>query len=302
MRRLHSIDELETFVVIADTGSLSGAARRLGVTPNAVSRRLQELEASAEAQLIQRTTRRMSLTSDGLDLLGRARRVLEELGKAEEALARRQGVIEGEVRFGLHPEMSYLGWYERLSALMHRHPGLQCAIHVCRTGDDPILPELDFLLGSTTEVQGEVRRRLGWVRLGLCAAPSYAARRGLPGSLEELAEHECLLSLREGQERRWPLVDEAGQLRLVPVRGRLASDDAQVLRASLYAGLGIGARPLSELRPAALEGRLIHLFPAVTFGPVEVVVVGARKRLRLRRVRAVLGLLEEELRGSGWLS
>src|SRR3954462_4743706 len=135
---LESVSELRTFVRIVDEGSLSAAARSLGLSVNAVSRRLALLEERAGVRLANRTTRRLALTDDGRRFAERCRRILTDVDEAEADLQPTPGKLRGLVRVGLHPQLVEMGALQRFGALLLEHDGLSLHIVARNSPVDPI--------------------------------------------------------------------------------------------------------------------------------------------------------------------
>jgi DNA-binding transcriptional LysR family regulator len=290
---IEAVEELRTVMRIAELGSLSAAATARGESTNAVSRRLRTLEERLGVPLFHRTTRRVALTDEGHALCAGAPRVLAELEALEAAVASRPARLRGLVRVGLRPELVDGRWFDGLRSLLAAHPDLEVQLLVAGAST-PHHAGLDlwFHFGRP-RASALVARRLGAAAWGLAAAPSYAARRGLPRAVDELADHHCLRALREGREHRWTLVDSRGKEHHVAVGGQLESDDPHVLAAALYGGLGIGLRPAPEIAREERAGRLVPVLPGFRSWSVAIYLLSPRARARLPRVRLVAALMAE---------
>lgn len=297
---LESLAELKTFLRIVDEGSLSAAARSLGLSLNAVSRRLALLEQRAGARLAHRTTRRLTVTDEGRRLAERCRRILGEVEAAEEDLLPASGAMRGLVRVGLHPELVGEGLLIRLEELLRAHPGVSLHLLARNSPVDPVADGLDLLIwGGEVSLQSVVSRLIAESDWVLAAAVAYAKRAGLPRRPEELAEHDCLRALRARSETTWVLRDGHGKMVTVRVGGRFESDDTALLKAALYAGLGIGLRPRGEVARESAAGRLVPVLPRWRFGSSRIHLVSPPGRMRLPRVRAVAAILEQAARQIG---
>lgn len=288
-----SLSELKTFLLIADEGSLSAAARSLSLSVNAVSRRLAQLEERIGVRLANRTTRRFSLTDDGRRLAERCRRILAELRDAEEDLQPAPGRLRGLVRVALHPQLIEDSALERFGALLLEHEDLSLQVLARNVAIDPVKEGLDLVVwpGEVT-LQTVVSRPLAIVDWVLAAAPAYIRRRGIPSRPDDLSNHDCLRAWRGRPEGHWVLSDARGRQVSVAVQGRFESDDTATLAAAIYAGLGIGLRPRAEVLRATAEGRLVHVLPKWHFMSYRVHLVSPPGRLRVPRVRAVATVIE----------
>jgi len=290
---LESVSELRTFLRIVDEGSLSAAARSLGLSVNAVSRRLAILEGRVGVRLATRTTRRLALTDDGRRFAERCRRIVSDVDEAEVELHPVPGKLRGLVRVGIHPELVDVGALRQFGALLLEHEALSLHLLAHNAPIDPIKEGLDLVVwGGEVTLQSVVSKPIAVLEWVLAASPAYVKRAGLPQRPEDLAEHECLRALGTRSETTWLLRDARGRQLSVAVRGRFESDDTATLEAALYAGLGIGIRPRSEVMRESAAGRLIHLLPRWYFLSDRVYLVSPPGRLRLPRVRAVAAIIE----------
>ncbi|MCA9621372.1 MAG: LysR family transcriptional regulator [Myxococcales bacterium] len=293
---LESIDELRTFQRVAEEGSLSGAARSLGVSVNAISRRLIQLEERLGVRLAERTTRSLRLTDEGHRFLTRCRRILAEVEDAEDELAPPTVGLRGLVRVAVHPTTVQPGLIEELRAWLGANPGVRLHIFARNAPVDPVRDAIDIVIwpGQVT-LQSVVARRVVEAAWVLACAPSYAEAHGLPEAPADLEDHLCLRAWRDGPERVWVLRDGSGEDVEVTPGGPLDCDDTETLKRLLYGGIGIGVRPRGEVTRAVEEGSLVRVLPGYAFRPLPVHLVTAPGRLRLRRVREMALILERAI-------
>jgi|JI6StandDraft_1071083.scaffolds.fasta_scaffold07554_2 DNA-binding transcriptional LysR family regulator len=295
-----NLDEIYTFVRVVDAKSLSAAARSLHVSVNAVWSRLERIERRAGARLIERTTRSLRVTEAGERVARRARRILEELQAAERDIATGPGLVRGTVRVAVSPDVADGTFLADLRQLLQDNPELRVELIGRSRLVEPVAGGVDIIVwAGPVPTQTSTVRKLGRLEWVLGAAPSYVALHGAPVVPEDLACHDCLLAIRGVKESSWTLLDGADAERKVPVRSRFESDASEILSAALYAGLGIGIRPLREVRASVATGRLVHVLPAFRFPPLEVSLVAPTGRLRSPHVRVVADLLTRRLR---WLA
>lgn len=294
-----ALDDLRMIVAVAEGGSLTEAASRLGVSLNAVSRRLMKLEEVVGLRLVERTTRSLALTDAGERLWRRAAAVVGELDEIESDLADRRGEPVGTVRVVLPSSLVTGELLRRTHELLAAHPRL--AVQLLVTSRDlPLGTEVDLALvvGPPPDRAGMTARRIADVQWALCAAPSYAAAHGVPAGPASLIEHECLRFRGSEPQETWTLTSPDGELRVVPVRGKFEADDSRVLGDAAYAGLGIGIRPQRELAEAIAAGRLVEVLPGWRFGAIPLFLVRPRGRRTgpgARIVSEVLAAAAQEL-------
>jgi len=295
---LESLAELKTFLRIVDEGSLSSAARSLGLSVNAVSRRLALLEERVGVRLVNRTTRRLAVTDDGRRFSERCRRILSEVEETEEALQPSPDKLSGLVRVGLHPLFVDHGALLRFGALLREHANLALHVVVFNAPVDPLKEGLDLVVwGGDVPLQGVASKFLAVMQWVVAASPDYVARCGAPARPEDLEKHELLRALRTHPERAWILSDAQGRRKTVRVTGRFESDDTATLAAALYAGLGIGLLTRGEVRRQTAAGRVIHLLPRWHFLDDRIHLVFPPGRLRVPRVRAVAAIIQSIAEG-----
>ncbi|ANN72194.1 LysR family transcriptional regulator [Bordetella bronchialis] len=256
------LSDLEFFSVLAKHGSLREAARQLGITPPAVSKRLSAIERRLGVRLLHRTTRRASLTPEGETYLLDGARVLEELEALERKVAGSHAAPRGLLRI-----VSTLGFGRRhispaLSAFALRYPEVEARltltdrpVNVIEQGYD-----LQIRLGELPD-STLTARLLAHNRRVLAASRTYLSKRGHPATPRELAQHACLF-IQESDETfgTWHLQSGA-HAETVKVRGPLASNDGECVVNWAVAGHGILMRSLWEIAPLLRSGRLLPVLP-----------------------------------------
>ena len=287
-----TLDELRAFVAVTEAEGFTAAAKRLGLTTNAVSLRIQKLEVSLGVRLFVRTTRSVTPTYEGRDFHRRVSTVLEELYAAQEDLHTSARGLHGTVRIALPGAVATDLFLGRLRTLLEAHPGLAVQTRVTAAPVNLAAEGLDIaiVVGQLPQSMfvGRLLGRVAWV---MAAAPSYLAAHGRPATPVDLRSHRCLLFLLSPPQREWTLVDRRGREISVPVTGGYEADDSRTLGDATYAGLGIGIRPAGECARAEKEGRLERVLPGYRFQPLDVYAVLPKGRARVPRVLACLEAL-----------
>lgn len=289
-----SLDEIRAFVAVAEAGGFTAAARRMQLTTNAVSLRVQRLEATLGARLLVRTTRSVALTDEGRSYLAQVTVILADLEAAEASVRPSSAGLRGTVRVALPPTVATGPFLARLVALLDAHPELAVQTRVTSEPARVVAEGFDIavVVGQVPE-STFVGRRLGRAHWVLAASPVYLAQHGRPSAPRELAEHRCLRLLTNPPQDEWTLVDRRGREVTVPVRGAYEADDSRTLGDATYAGLGIGIRPAGECARAEREGRLERVLPHHHFQPLDVFALLPKGRARLPRVAACLEVLRD---------
>lgn len=290
------IEDLRTFAFVIDAGSLSGAARTLQLSTNAVSRRLQRLEAQAGSRLLNRTTRRISLTDEGRLLYERCARIVAELDAVENELHPTGDPLQGVVRLALPSSAATRGLLESISSVLSAHPKLTVQLRIASTVIDPIAGGVDISLhvGPIPE-SSLVARRLATRSWVLAASPAYVARNGAPRKPADLVNHQCLRLLADRPQRSWNLISRNGRQVTASVGGSFECNDSRVLGDAIYAGLGIGVRSDEELARGLEQEILAHVLPGYRFGAFELSALVPPGRLRVPRVAVFVELLREAM-------
>lgn len=292
-----SLAAIQLFAATVEAGSFAGAARRLHVTPSAVSRRVAQLERALGAPLLARTTRALSLTDDGRAFHDRCLRILEELREAQDAIARSAGRPSGLLRVDAPVGLGRTLLAPTLPRLLERHPDLRIALTLRNAFIDPVAEGIDVTvrMGRLSD-STLIARRLGERRILVCAAPAYLRRHGAPRTPRELARHACLGYLRHGRPDPYRFVAGEGTYD-VEVDGPFHSDDAEALRDAAVAGRGIVALFDFVVADALASGELVQVLEAHPVEPFPVHALYAPNRHLLPKVRVFLDHLSEVLEG-----
>lgn len=250
------LDGIATFVQVAEAGSISEAARRLRLSKSVVSERLGELERSLGTVLLHRTTRRLSLTEDGIAFLERAARIAREVEDAAAEIAERRGSLAGPLRLSAPVTFGRMHLGPALYPFLAAHPGITLALDLDDRRVDVAAEGYDAVIRhGPVEDSRLVALRLASSRRSLVASPGYLARRGRPGSLAELEAHDGIFYSNRGVAD-WRLAGAAGAV-LVRARAALRVNNGDVMRDAAIAGLGIALLP-SFIAGDALRAGVLH--------------------------------------------
>ena len=290
--KIENIADLQVLVQTARGGTLTAAARTLGITPAAASATLKRLEAQLGARLFERSTRAMRLTPQGQTLLDYATRAFELLAEGESLVAADRGALVGTVRVAAPSDLTrstLLPWFDEF---LDSHPALQLALSV---GDRPLdvtRDEVDVALRYGALADSRlVARRLADSRPVLCASPLYLRRHPAPQTPQDLLQHNCLTFHRGGRRQRlWRFVRD-GQWTEVRVDGDRVADDAALAREWAVAGRGITLKSALDVRQDEASGALVRLLPEWDTEPYPLHALLPSGRFVPARVRALVDFL-----------
>ncbi|MCS0628180.1 LysR family transcriptional regulator [Telluria mixta] len=289
--------ELGFFVALATNGSLSGAARELGITPAAVSKRLSQMEARLGVPLVNRTTRRMSLTPDGDLLLEHGRRILGEIADLDQMLSASKGQPKGQLRVNATLGFGRLHIAPAISQYVLRYPEVDVQLQL--SVKPPPLTEDQFDVCIRFGEPGDTRviaKKLANNRRLLCASPKYIATHGEPSTPAELVRHNCIC-IRQGDEAygTWRLykdrVDDAGEL--VKVRGNLTTNDGEIAVNWALDGHGILMRAEWDVERYLDSGRLVQILPQYRTPDADIYAVYPQHQHQSSRVRTLIAFLTQ---------
>ncbi|GLK50075.1 LysR family transcriptional regulator [Brevundimonas intermedia] len=288
--------EMEVFAAVAQSGSFSAAGRTLDLTPSAVSRTIDRIEARLGVRLMLRTTRVLTLTAEGQTYLAAARRILADLDDAERVIAD-QGAPRGRVRVsaslahGRQRVVPLLGEFARL------YPHILIDFNLTDVVVDVAAGQADVAIRFGPLADSPLTaRRLGETGRTIVASPEYLARRGAPQVPEDLHAHDCLNFNFRRAEPVWPFRRDGRDYALT-VKGPIEANNGETLTQLALAGVGVTRVGNFSVADAIEMGRLVPLLEAFNPGdrePIHAVFVGGANMPA--RVRVFVDFLVERLR------
>lgn len=285
-----------TYVRVAEAGSFSAVARETGATQPAISRQVAALEEHLGARLIQRTTRRLTLTEDGRDLLGHARRVLDCVEEAEAAVGRRHAAPGGLVRLAAPASFGRIHVAPRIPRLLDRYPELLVELHLSDTVTDLVADGIDLAIRGGTVTEGSlVARRIGSSPRHVFASAGYLRGRGEPAHPSDLSGHSCIVFLNNAHPHEWSFEGPDGTI-TVPVTGRFRTDSSEAMREAVVGGIGIALSPAWMFADDLAAGRVRIVLRDFPTQPVTIHAVYPSRRNLAPRTRAVIDFLADEFR------
>lgn len=288
------LNGMRVFAQVVEAKSFSAAAEKLGMSKSLTSRHVSALERSLAVKLLNRSTRKLSLTDAGAVFYEHCARMVEEAELAAERLSRTQSEPAGLVRVTAAQAFAVRHVLPALAEFYRKYPKIQvrlsCGNRALDLGDE------GFDLGirvSFDPAPDLVARKLAANRSVVCASPDYLKRSGTPRRVEDLASHDCVLFPPLAPNGRWTLRRD-GRKYVVQVAGVLETDEMEAVRAAVSAGLGIGILPLYMVGDALREGRLVPLLRQYRVVPESGIYLVYLPNTTLpSRVRALIDFLVE---------
>jgi DNA-binding transcriptional LysR family regulator len=289
---------LATFVRISETGSFSAVARESNSTPSAVTRLVGQLEEHFRVRLFHRTTRHLSLTEDGQDLLAHARNIIEATTDLEDTIGHQRTAPTGRVRVGLTNGAARL-LTPALMDLLTRYPGLSVDFVVREQFGDLIEDRLDLAmrLGQPTDAS-LVARSIGEFGRALVASPSYLERHGAPSDPAALTTHRCIVQDVDPVSTTWLFNGPDGP-HSIEVTSAFSANNAEVVRQAALAGHGIALLPEPQVLDDILGARLYRLLPDYPTDRTKAFLVYPSRRHLPPRTRVVIDFLVERFAAVG---
>jgi DNA-binding transcriptional LysR family regulator len=286
---------LDTFNRITETGSFSAVARETHSSHSAVTRLIGQLEAHFGVRLFHRTTRNLSLTEDGQELLGHALRVLEVTTDMEGALGNHRDTAAGLVRLGL-PATTAIVLVPLLGALFERYPGLSIELVVRDHFGDLVEERLDVVLqtGPPSDTSS-VTRVVGTAEWGLVAAPTYLEQCGKPAHPAHLVDHSCIVYEAGPDSAVWQFGGPEGPIE-VAISGPFRANNRIVVHHAALAGRGIALLPLLSLTDDIRAGRLSRVLTEFPSQHSQTYLIYPSRRHLAPRTRVVIDFLVKQLR------
>ncbi|MBV0881954.1 LysR family transcriptional regulator [Noviherbaspirillum sp. L7-7A] len=291
---MDKLKQIETFIEVAEKGSLARAGLAQKISPAMLGRRIDALEKRLGVKLMHRTTRHLTLTEEGNAYLEQCTRLLADLDKAEQMIAEGRHkatghlVVSAPAAFGRKHVASHAPEFVRTNPEVRLSFNLtDQVVDLVREGYD-----LGIRIGGTID-PSFVAIKLASNRRVVCGTPDYFARHGTPTTLEDLAKHNCLaFNLQGGQNRGW-YFQKGGKPVTVKVDGNLDCNDGELLHSWASEGLGVGWRSTWEIQSQLASGQLITVLDEFALPDYDIMAVYPQQRHLPIRVRLFINMLKE---------
>jgi DNA-binding transcriptional LysR family regulator len=288
-----SLAEMAVFSRVVAAGSLSAAARELGLSPAVISRRLAALESRLGVRLINRTTRSLHLTDEGANYYDTCARLLSEIEEADAAVSAGRVEPQGPLKVALPASFGHRHIAPLIPYFASRYPKVQLALSLSDRNVNLVDEGFDLAVRIADLADSSLAaRKLAPNRRVVCATPEYLRRHGVPRTPQDLVAHNCLTT--NDFAMNWEYKGPGGEPGIVRVSGRYACDNWEVLREWALAGLGVALKSTWDVRLQLEDGSLVSLCPGYTFDTdVAIYAVYPHRRFLPAKTRAFIEFLAD---------
>jgi LysR family transcriptional activator of dmlA len=290
--------DLTFFVLLAKLGNMAATARELGVTPPAVTRRLTLMEQRLGVQLVNRTTRRLSLTSEGESYLAQAAHILDSIRDMEESVSSGRAAPKGLLRVNATPGFGRTRIAPLISRFAHAHPDVEVELQLTDRSIGLVEEAYDLAIrfGELPDSRLSARKLMANRRF-LCASPAYLKEAGEPTTPQELHRHRCILHRQNDDVYGTWRLQKGKKIALVKVRGAVSSNDGDVVMNWALEGHGIVQRSEWDAAKYLASGRLKEVMPAYSLPDADLYVYYLSRRNLPAKIRAFVDFLAAEFAG-----
>jgi DNA-binding transcriptional LysR family regulator len=284
---------MRVFAAVVDAGSFAGAAEKLQLSRGMATRYVAQLEAHLGLRLLNRTTRKLSLTEAGADYQQRALQILALIEESESSAAQRTSAPQGTLRIATSVAFGVLQMGQTVTEFLQKYPELQVDLVLNDRVVDLVEEGFDVAIRIGPRIDpGLIARRIAGARVVVCASRSYLKQHGVPKLPRDLASHNCLSYAYSSQETEWPFLRD-GVEQKVRVSGGFRANNGNVLANAAIAGLGVIRQPEFLLSEALDHKLLLPVLPAWNAGEHAVYAVYASRRFLPLKVRAFIDFMVE---------
>ncbi len=289
-------NEMAVFVKVVETSSFTAAGRALQLTPSAVGKLVSRIEERLGVLLLQRSTRHMALTPEGMRFYESCLRILDEIEEAENEITQKRVAPHGRLRinvtlpFGTHQILPLIPEFQE------RYPDITLDISLNDTLSDLQKEQIDVAIrmGTLTDASFHARK-LGESRRAIVASPAYLEKYGVPQTPDQLARHKCFNFNFKRSMDEWPFKVKRKIIRL-PVSGGMLTNNGETMRDLTLAGMGISRMAMFHVGQDIQSGKLIELLKNYNPGDVEEIhAIYSSHRYMPTRVRVFIDFLVEKV-------
>jgi DNA-binding transcriptional LysR family regulator len=290
---------MRVFAQVVESASFARAAERLDLSTSAVSRHVGDLEAHLQTRLLNRTTRRLSLTETGRAFYSRCVQLLADLDEAEQEASKAAVEPRGTIRVTSSITFGIRHLAPEIARFLAAHPGVKFDVELSDRIVDLVAEGFDLAIrAGPPGGENLVARRLCETRIVPCASPAYLKTHGAPKTPEDLAAHNCFTYEYASPQGQWRFLDRDGAERVVQVRGTLHSNNGDLSVEAAALGVGIALEPDFIAGPDIRAGRLVPLLQDFSMPPLPIYAVYPTRRHLSAKVRVFVDFLVAQFAAS----
>ncbi|MBD8161757.1 LysR substrate-binding domain-containing protein [Erwinia persicina] len=288
---MDKLNRMAVFATVVSEGSMAAAARRLGMSPSAVSQHLRALEQAVGVPLLHRSTRKLTLSEAGAAFYPGCEAMLSHALEAERRLAEMRDTLSGELRISATVGIGGQPLCSALSPLLQQNPGLKLRIIATDNVLNMIEHRIDIALRFSRQLSDTamIAHPLAEWPMVICAAPAYLSRYGVPETPQALSAHRWIHGHSTHRHIDFHHPRE-GDLTLRLAEGQVVSDSMNVMRAFTVAGMGLSLQPLQEIGEELRSGQLMVLLPEWRASPLKLTALTLERVLPEKSQQALRAL------------
>ena len=293
---MENLSDIAVFVQVVDSGSFTAAADRLAMSKSVISKYVSRLEDQLGARLLNRTTRRLSLTEAGRILYDRSQRGLEEIEAAEMEVSQLQQTPRGRLRFNTPMSFGILHIAPALTEFQRQYPQVSIDMNLEDRQIDLVEEGYDLAIRIADLPDSSlVARRLGPCKHALCASPGYLEKHGIPRTPEELQQHHTLTFGYHDTPREWRLLTPDGRYQSVPMNSTMHMNNSLALREAVLNDAGIVLIPTFIVGADIQAGRLQNVLPSYRLLEPSIYAVYPQRKYLSPKVRAFIEFIAQKI-------
>lgn len=289
---MDTLEGMRTFSAVVTEGSFSRAAQRLDRSPQLVSKYVAQLEARLGVRLLNRSTRKLSVTEAGQAYFDRCQGIVAEVDDLEDAVGNMAAAVRGLLKISAPMTFGMHHLTPAIAEFQSTHPELRIDLALDDRVVDIVSEGFDLAIRiANLEASSLVARRLAPVNLVVCGSSAYFDKRGRPQTPKDLVDHECLGYTYSSNRDRWRFASDAGEVEDIQVSGRFCANNGDALRTAAIAGHGLVLQPTFIVGDDLRAGRLVRVMTDYTVTPLSVYAVYAHRQFLSNKVRAFVEFL-----------
>ncbi len=287
------LNDILLFMAVVEAKSFSHAAKKLDLDVSSLSKRIIRLEANLKTQLLQRTTRQMTLTEAGHLLYQHAEHLKEELQALHEDISRLHSMPTGKLRIKAPMSLGHTHLVYAIQEFLRQYPQIQCELILGEHSTNLIREEIDILISiKSLDNVDLIAKQVGHRSTGIYASPDYLKKCGIPRLPQDLHQHNCLLHLGRNEKNFWPFEME-GQTKRILVKGNFCANSNAALMSAAEAGLGLVKLPSFMVQDSLKHGKLQQVLNIYAPLPSPIYAVYTKHRALPQKIKLFVNFLQE---------